>query len=151
MRHAKAMAVVVAYDIYLEVAEGELNEEWGLREPMDFWRLREKLSRQMLRYKSTARRYPGDDRMRMATQQSKKKRKLSELARKSDIDNDDGVSKRDFVMNTKGAKCRLVGDLTTFQKHFDSIKMGRKHPNICVVCGDNVYSLCQLCGKAMLR
>ena len=38
MRHAKAMAVVVAYDIYLEVAEGELNEEWGLREPMDFWR-----------------------------------------------------------------------------------------------------------------
>ena len=31
MRHAKAMAVVVAYDIYLEVAEGELNEEWGLR------------------------------------------------------------------------------------------------------------------------
>ena len=52
-------------------------------------------------------------------------------------------------MNTKGQKCRLVGDLITFQKHFDSIETGRKHPKICVVCGNNAYSLCQLCGKAM--
>ena len=41
MLHAKAMSVVVEYDMYLEVAEGNLRGGWNLDEPMDLWRFRE--------------------------------------------------------------------------------------------------------------
>jgi hypothetical protein len=34
--HGKSLAVVVAYDLYLEVAEGKLNPAWGIEEPLDF-------------------------------------------------------------------------------------------------------------------
>ena len=54
MLHGKAMAAVVAYDMYLEVSEGKNNNDWKLDEPMDFWRFREKLANSMLRYKPSA-------------------------------------------------------------------------------------------------
>ena len=53
------MSVVVAYDIYLEVAEGGIRGEWKLDEPMDFWRFRERLANGILKYKPSARKYPG--------------------------------------------------------------------------------------------
>ena len=55
MLHGKAMSVVVAYDMYLEVTEGKINNDWKLDEPMDFWRFREKMANSMLRYKPSAR------------------------------------------------------------------------------------------------
>ena len=55
MLHGKAMSVVVAYDMYLEVAEGKINNDWKLDEPMDFWRFQEKMANSMLRYKPSAR------------------------------------------------------------------------------------------------
>ena len=42
MLHEKAMKVVVAYAMYLEVAEGKININCKLDEPMDFWRFQEK-------------------------------------------------------------------------------------------------------------
>ena len=59
MLHGKAMAVVVANDMYLEVAEGKINNDWKLDEPMDFWWFRENLENSMLRYKPSARKYLG--------------------------------------------------------------------------------------------
>ena len=44
MRHGKAMAIVVAYDMYLEVCEGKLDDDWKVEQPVDFWRFRELLS-----------------------------------------------------------------------------------------------------------
>ena len=49
MLHRKAMAVVVAYDMYMEVAEGNLRGKWKLDELMDFWRFRGKLANRMLK------------------------------------------------------------------------------------------------------
>ena len=57
-------------DMYLKAAEGKINNDWKLDEPMDFWRFRKKLANSMLRYKPSARKYPGDERMRPSTQQS---------------------------------------------------------------------------------
>ena len=37
MLHGKALAVVVAYDMYLEVAEGELDPDWFIERPLNFW------------------------------------------------------------------------------------------------------------------
>ena len=45
------MAVAVAYDMYLEVAEGTLINDWKLDDLMDFWRFREKLANSMLQHK----------------------------------------------------------------------------------------------------
>ena len=52
MLHAKAMAVVVAYDIYLECSKGKLSAEWKVEKPFDFYQFREKLAIQMLEYSS---------------------------------------------------------------------------------------------------
>ena len=46
--HGKALAVVVAYDMYLECCKGKLNAEWKIEKPLDFWHFREKLTEQML-------------------------------------------------------------------------------------------------------
>lgn len=37
MIHAKAMAVVVAYDMYLECTEGQIDEDWLVEQPVSFW------------------------------------------------------------------------------------------------------------------
>ena len=58
--------------MYLEVAEGKLMGEWKLGEPMDFLRFRERLANGMLKYNPSARKYPGDEKMRPSTQQSQR-------------------------------------------------------------------------------
>ena len=80
MLHGKAMSVVVAYDMYLEVAEGKINKDWKLDEPMDFWRFQEKLVNSMLRYKPIARKYPGEKRMISSTQQIPRQRVVSKIS-----------------------------------------------------------------------
>ena len=55
MLHVKAMSVVVEYDMYLEVAEGNLRVKWNLDEPMDFWKFRGNLANGILKYKTSAR------------------------------------------------------------------------------------------------
>jgi hypothetical protein len=63
MIHGKTLALVVAYDMYLECTEGDLEPSWKVEKPMDFWSFWEKLSEQMLQYKPTHHKYPGDANM----------------------------------------------------------------------------------------
>ena len=48
--HAKAFAVVITHDVYLEVAEGNLDANWKVDEVIDFWTFRDLLSDQMLEH-----------------------------------------------------------------------------------------------------
>jgi len=50
MNHAKALAIVTAYDMYLECCEGKLNPDWKVDKPVDFHLFRERLGTQMLKY-----------------------------------------------------------------------------------------------------
>ena len=50
MNHGKAIAVLVAYDIYLECCEGKLDPSWEITAPVSFHRFQEKLAKQMLQY-----------------------------------------------------------------------------------------------------
>ena len=43
--HGKALAVTVAYDMYRECAEGVINPEWKLEDPVDFHTFRDFLSK----------------------------------------------------------------------------------------------------------
>jgi hypothetical protein len=83
MLHAKAMAIVVAYDIYLELAEGGVDPDWKLVDdkekpnPVDFHVFRETLARQMLAYTPKKNKYLGDDKFRSYTKLGKAKRARS--------------------------------------------------------------------------
>jgi hypothetical protein len=158
MLHGKALAVVVAYDMYLEVAEGKIMPEWKLEEPLDFWRFREQLAKQMLAYKPSNRSYPGDSRMRASTQQSRRQREVTTKRGPgrprseqgpTETENDQ-VTKKDLQVASRGPKARLCGELSLLKKHIEGVSTGRKHPKRCVVCGEQAYSVCTLCNnKAM--
>ena len=157
MLHATALAIVVAYDIYLEVAEGKLDKDWELEHPVDFWTFRDVLSVQMLEYDPKNRKYPGDETMRVCTKQSKRSRDKNNTSRqqnKKSRGRPSASSKQQIFEEAefKKAKCgrgensRLCGNLSRLDRHIKSIETGLKHPKACRVCGDDCYSICAVCG-----
>ena len=84
MLHAMSLAMDIAYDSYLEVAEGKLNPEWKTL-PVDFWRFRNRLSKQMLVYDPLHRKYSGDGAMRVCTSQRKRNRSDDQKEEDSNI------------------------------------------------------------------
>jgi len=155
MLHAKALAVTVAYDVYLECTEGTLNIDWKQTKPADFYTFREKLAKQMLSYSPQDRKYPGDEKFRVATQQPRKRRKhtnVSEInssatSATTAVSTGTSVSRDCIIANRK----RLCGDLTVLYSHVQSVKPTDSSGRICVVCGKRCYSICVVCGEAMHR
>ena len=147
MIHAKALAVVVAYDMYLECCEGTLRAgEWKVEKPVDFHRFREKLAMQMLQYSPTERKYPGDEKFRAATQQPTKRRRKHNPMSSSSVSTasttNNGVSRTALFQSSD----RLCGDLTGLADHLRSIKViPNKSKKKCVVCGLNAYHVCMKC------
>lgn len=151
MLHAKALAVVVAYDMYLECSEGLLRAgEWKIEQPCSFHRFREKLSVQMIQYSPQQRKYVGDEKFRVYTQQHKKRclvssflssaRSTTTSASTVSLDYQSGLTKADF---TGFSSSRLCGDLTKLVAHVDSVEaLPNKASKICVVCGDRCYFVC---------
>jgi hypothetical protein len=164
--HGKGLAVVVlAYNMYLECCKGKLNPEWKIEKPPDFWHFREKLSEQMLDYKPAHRIYPGDQNMRVSTQQSSKHCPGSHQTRPTRgpgcpahilnpaVATPVGrVTKEYFVIQSRQCATngnpphlQLCGDFTHLQTHINSAGMAIKHPKVCHVCGEPAYSKCGLC------
>ena len=73
MRHAKAITMSMAYNIYVQCCEGGVDPEWKMK-PVTSTRFKQELSLQMVTYKAWNKKYPGDEMMRGATQQKKNKR-----------------------------------------------------------------------------
>ena len=48
MIHAKVLAIFVAYDIHRDYKEGGIESEWEIEHPIDFWTLRDVLSKHIL-------------------------------------------------------------------------------------------------------
>ena len=55
MIYATSLAIVVAYDIYLECVNGNLDKDWLVTYPVDFWTFQDMLLIQMLQYAPTKR------------------------------------------------------------------------------------------------
>lgn len=159
MLHAMALGIVVAYDIYLEIAEGEVDRDWKLENPVDYWTFRDVLSQQMLRYDPLKRKYKGDELMRSCTSQKKKDRPDTDFdegsectpARARGRPTKEKRREMEFSRELKKAKTmrgdhsRLCGDLTRMMKHIQSMETSAKHPKICKVCGKDSYSVCTIC------
>ena len=158
MLHAMALAIVIAYDIYLEVAEGQLDEDWKLAHPVDFWTFCDVLSIQMLEYDPKNCKYRGDDSMRVCTKQKKMSRKEAadsegSSGSKRSRGRPSAVSKQ-LAFETsefkkakfgRGENSRLCGNLFRLEKHIKSVETALKHPKSCKVCGGDAYSICGVC------
>ena len=68
--HAMYLAVVVAYDIYIKMEEGELDQTWKGENIVDLWKFCYLLSNQMLNHNPTHQKYASDTNMRPSTQQN---------------------------------------------------------------------------------
>ena len=63
MIHSMSLAVVVAYGMYLKVAEGEFDHTWKDEKIVEFWTFCDQLSNKMLKYNPTYPKYTGDANM----------------------------------------------------------------------------------------
>lgn len=72
--HAMSLAVFIAYYIYLEVSEGELDQKWKDKNIFDFCTFHYLLSNQMINYNPTHHKYSCDANIRSATHQNKSAR-----------------------------------------------------------------------------
>ena len=97
---------------------------------MDFWRFREKLANSMLRYKLSARKYPGDEIMRPSTQQSLRQRAVSKISgpgrprkdsERVEVMTESSVTVGDLKKATRGNKDQICRDLSRLKKHLNSV------------------------------
>ena len=173
--HCDALALVMAYDMYIECATEEeprkyfsISKEDKL-EVLDFHDFRTRVAQGGLQYNVTNCKYPGDEKMRNNTRLSKKRR--SSTKNKSMVKNADGtISKRargrpakdqmvinratqEMYDNARGSsnRGRLCGDLTMLEYHNSKMeKTGAEH--ICVVCGEVCIARCAACpGKPYMH
>jgi hypothetical protein len=77
-RHAKAIVMSMAYSLYLQCAKGTVNPEWKVT-PVSRPRFWQRMSLQMVQYKSSNLQYPGDEKMCKNTQMNKKKHRTSDI------------------------------------------------------------------------
>lgn len=151
------MAVVVAYDIYRECAEGRLEglADCKLAKTVSFHRFREKLAKQMLKYDPRHRNYPGDEYFRVSTQQRIRDRTPPRSRSRSPAN---GSGNRTVISSSssvtsqqiKTADQRLCGDLTKITEHgLSLVKLPKRAHKVCVVCGKNCYHKCKKCGVAL--
>ncbi len=77
-RHAKAIAMSMAYSLYLQCAKSTVDLEWKVT-PVSGPRFSQRMSLQMVQYKCSNLHYLGDEKMRKNTQMNKKKRGTSNI------------------------------------------------------------------------
>jgi hypothetical protein len=169
--HGTSLAIVVAYDMYKECAEGEICSEWKIepKKVMDFHTFRDRLSTQGLEYSPILGRYPGDKAMRVYTKLSLRdrqrlfeetlipKRKAGRPSKASirslTSTNDSIVTPEQFKLGKRNrTKSRLCGDLghlsdhlATFTEPAAKIKYGKQ----CEWCGEATFTQCLVCGVAL--
>jgi hypothetical protein len=77
-RHAKAIAMSMAYSLYLQCAEGTVDPEWKVT-PVSGPRFWQRMSLQMVQYKCSDLHYSGDEKMRKNSQMKKRNHGTSKV------------------------------------------------------------------------
>ena len=134
VNHALSMAIVIAFDVYGECCNGDLEENWRNDNPVDFHKFRSILSKQMLAYCPKRLKYPGDQNMRSVTAIPRQRRRI----------NIPNVTAEQVQRNKRYRASRLCGDIDKLCSHVKKIEKLRK-PRVCAWCGSNTYSVCTLC------
>ena len=74
MNHAIALCIVLAYGIYEECCEGEIEAEWKVESKKSYFEFREILSTQLLNYHPKKQCYRGDEKMQAVTSMTQEAR-----------------------------------------------------------------------------
>jgi hypothetical protein len=155
-RHGKAIGKCMGYQLYMQCAEGGVDPDWKVDKPMTAPEYRRKLARQMCEYRARKREYPGDDKMREATQQCKKRRRGRAYEKRliEALETcDDGSKRVSYDQYLAAKKPRSRAETTRLCS--DNIDMLKKHINSynfkatrakCQVCGAPCSSRCGTCG-----
>ncbi len=99
-----------------------------------------KLSLQMVQYKASNKKYPGDEKMRGATQLHKHRQGDNESSTVNERYEQDKKQQRG------GKKPRLCSDnLELLKEHLNSFK--KTHVAACRHCGEKTYMKCMLCDQ----
>ncbi|KAG7374512.1 hypothetical protein IV203_013607 [Nitzschia inconspicua] len=158
--HALAMAVVLAYDMYLEcTTETPCHEFFQFDDttrlklskgPLKFHDFKDKLSIQMLTYTPVNVFYPGDRNFREVTEMTiarrnarKRRATTTETMPTATIGmlNDEQFAM--MMKKRKVVRSRFCGDLTKYKQHLAS-KETTNTRNNCFVCGDKTKTRCAL-------
>ncbi len=135
-RHAKAIAMSMAYSLYHQCAKGTVDPEWKVTTVSGprFW---QRMSLQMVQYKCSNLHYPGNEKMRKNTQMNKRKRGTSNIGLIECDDHNKRVSYLQYIDEKKpqGAKkTRLcTGNMMLLKQHLNSMK--RVNLATCQMCG----------------
>jgi hypothetical protein len=152
MQHYLAAAIITAFSMYQECADGGLENDWHLTKQLGYHEFCEKLAVQMCQYNPADRKYPGDDKMRVVTKEVRKKRRLSESPQAAAGPNITLPGSASFVDQT--AKGRLVGSFAPLYPHLSSCtKVATKGGRQCQVCGMLAHTQCSHkdCGGVALH
>lgn len=153
MNHGKGMALAVAYDMYKEVAEGELDPTWKITNVLPYHKFHDKLSKQLLNWDPLNQDYPGDKEMRRVTQRGKGQREQKRRQKvivETHLAYEEAVPMEVFKKNKDGKTSRLCGNLSEFKDHIQSVvKQGtggrRKGALQCMACNKATYTSCGIC------
>ena len=146
--HGKKLAVVTAYDMYLEIAEGTLHPKFKIPEPVSFHTFLDALSLQMLSYDPKNQRYPGDSSMRVVTQLTQEKRNKHAKSGVSKSNGSNHVTFDQFKQVAKNKKKGRFCNMSTYVDHVQSITT-HKYAARCAVCGLSAYKKCGICGVSL--
>jgi hypothetical protein len=151
MQHGLAFAATMAYFMYVECSEGDLDPSWRIDNPMTMKQFRRRFSQQMCNYRSYKEHYPGDEFLRTTTKVERNrrgKRKATDQLHRGRVTYGDYME-----MNQEdetGVPLRFCNDnIHSLKSLFHSMQI-RKSGIKCVVCGkDGAYWQCGICKKAM--
>jgi hypothetical protein len=157
--HAVSMGIVAAYDMYLDCAEGFLDEAWVVpkKKRMNFAEFRSRLSEQMLTYNPRLKCYPGDEKFRDSTQLNRSRRSFDAGTAEAEATsttpaNTDSSKKMSFLdwytASSTGDLpqcCNTADDLKAHSKSVQKTTNARP----CEVCGKLSIWKCTQCGKHM--
>jgi len=128
-RHAKAIAMSMAYSLYLHCAEGSVDPDWKVV-AVSVSRFQQKMSLQMVQYRPSDMKYPGDSKMRKATQTNKRKHGGLE---ESLVECDDHIKRVSYSHHFSKVSRFCADNLTLLKEHLSSMK--KVHGASCSMCG----------------
>ena len=148
MLNGLGLGITTAYDMYLDICEGLLEDGFYTPKPLSYKQFRLLLGTQMCEYNPSKRLLPGDWKMRVCSVQKKKADQPDSPYKKRKRNPDEVVTKQQYENEKKnqqkGKKARFCS-LETLLYHQEH-KKSEPHEAKCVVCCQNCYTSCSICG-----
>jgi hypothetical protein len=115
----------MAYSLYLQCAKGTVDPEWKVT-PVSGPRFQQRMSLQMVQYKSSNQHYPGDEKIHKNTQMNKTNHGTSNIGLIKCDDHIKRVSYSQYLDEKKprgGKKTRqCTGNMMLLKEHLNSMK-----------------------------